>query len=1125
MNGNQDPLRIMPKSSHDPLGILSKSDDPLGILPQPSRAEQLRAGGELEWEKPPEPGLEEPWVPNPFEMIGAVGAAGTKLGMGLGRAALSGVIAAGAEYPIGMATEEIEPKHPRLALPFNIITGMLSGITIERAVEKGIVRVLTKQGLKPPQKNINLLKSRVTNQLKAGTAGDDLTQAAAEELNRAAEKPETGFLREEFKGRFAEVAPEAPKAKVKVPEIQPEIPEKPIMGRPAPEVALEIAPEKPITPEPKGEVPRELPKAKDIILPGEKAKPTKIEMEVKTLDLEGKEGRAWVEAPEVKPPAKESAIDLEQLKKHPSLSDYVLKRKPIHAPEVISEAQKIKEPPIAKTIQEMHEIAEGLPKPRKVEEFPAGPMKMKEKAGMKLYGGLPFDEIPELWTKTIGGPLWDTVITKKLPKLLEKIPGGKAVNRAMLYEYRGNLPNTPGYIKSLEDMRRYQAIGRDYAIDLGKRLQSTSEEAQIRMGEYIRGEIEKLPNWERALADEAKRTFYDLGKQAVELDLLSEQVFFKNAGRYMPRLYTSKEYGRLLTAYRLKKPMRMDLSRFKRRKDIPKEIREAMGEILTPGYPVAKGISQLTHDIEMAKFFKGIADNPLWAAAKKAEIIPEGFKQLPSNKKLGPLSEAHVHHEIYQDIQETVRIMETPEKVWRQLLGVWKIGKIVNPKTMARNLFGGNVILSHLGGFPLWRQPRSYAKALNEMRLQGKYYLDARKEGLLKTTWTKGELKQLFDIEAELATLKKPSIAEGLGVMGRTWEKILVLSQKGGKAYQALEEWSKLAHMIDAVEKRGMSIPEAAKDSQKWLFDYGKVTKFQEKYRTKWYGAPFATFTFKALPRIAEATIKTPWRMAAPAALIYGIEKAAQIKIGDTKEEIRAKKELRPDWQKGNFLGIPNFARVPLIDDYGREHYWNLTYWLPWGDIGEGGGFGPIPGSLVPMSQPFVKEAFQQIVNYDTFWKKPIVGEEELAGKSGIAKYLTEAQIRAKHLGQTLAPTMAIDITKGVAAIRGKPDIRGRERHPLAVALDVFGGIKLYPVDYADQMQKQISKYDPQKGFLARKIKYQINTYEKKRKANADKGKGTDFYDRKIAEKIKQLQGLGKEVEQKGETYKKAKVQ
>ena len=753
---------------------------------------------------------------------------------------------------------------------------------------------------------------------------------------------------------------------------------------------------------------------------------------------------------------------------------------------------------------------------------------------MTFYSGLPIHKAGEAYTKHIGEPIWDTLVMKKIPKLLEKIPGGKAVNRALIYEYRGDLPNTAKYIHSMEDMRRAQSIGREYAIDLGKRLQKLPEKSQLKMGEYIttKKPTVKLSLEELHLAKEAKSAMLDLGKQAVDVGLLTEETFFKNAGRYMPRLYTSKEYQSLLTRFSLKKPIRLDLSRFKMRKDIPKAIREEMGEILTPGYPIAKGITQLTHDIEMARFFKGIGSNKDWALTKsvlgvesKEGIklsVPEGWKQLPSNKKLGELSEAYVHPEIFADLQETIRVMETPERVWRKALGAWKFGKvIVSPKTHVRNLMS-NSVLAHLGGLPMYEQPVYLTKAAIAMKNKGKYWKAIREEGGFVHTWTSGELNMLFDqVEGQMAGIKAGGIPEKLGNIGNAWAVSKKGLRKAADLYQAEEQWFKMAKFIHNVERKGMNFKEAWKDAEKWLFNYSKLSKFQEKYRSRWYGAPFATFTFKALPRIAEAMVKTPWRFALPATIIYGIEKAAQKKIGDTKEEIEAKRELRPEWMKGQVLGMPNFARVPIIDDDGREYYLNLTYILPWGDIGEGGKFGPIPGGLMPFSQPFIKEPWQQIANYDSFWKEAIVKEEELAGKTKWEQAKVQAKERGKHLAQAMLPTPVFDISKIIDAFTERPDYRGRFKKPSVVAADVIAGVKMYPVDYSEQVIRQISKLDPQRGYLAKKIYAQIRTYAIKKKALEKKGAKTDFYDKKIKEKMRQLQGLAKEAGKVGELYEK----
>jgi len=783
--------------------------------------------------------------------------------------------------------------------------------------------------------------------------------------------------------------------------------------------------------------------------------------------------------------------------------------KPLLPPETRYLQEKMKE-----RISAGQEIA-----PETIE--PAGPQPALE--GTTLYSGIPLHKAGDIWSKTVGTAVWDKAIMQGIPKVLEKIPGGKSVNRALLYKYRGDLPKTETYIKGMDEAKRFQSIGRAYAIDLGKRLQDFPEDAQLRMGEFIRGEKQNLVGKELEVATEAKQVLYDLGKQAVDTGLLSEEVFFKNAGRYMPRLYESKEYQGLLTKYGIAKPNRLDLTRFKKRQDIPKDIRKDMGEILTPGYPVAKGITQLTHDIELARWFNGIAENPEWSILKGVEgPIPGGFKQLGENKKLGNLSEAYVHPEIYTDLNEAVRIYTTPEKVRRKSLGAWKFGKVIlSPKTHVRNMVS-NSVLAHLGGLPMYEQPIYLTKAAKAMRAKGDYWRAAKEEGLLTSTFTNAELRELFDrVEGQMTGIKAGSIPDRIGVIGDVWDKAKIAGNKAAKLYEAEEQWFKMAKYIHNVERKNMTPMAAAADAEKWLFNYSKVTKFQESYRSKWYGAPFATFTFKALPRIAEAAIKTPWRFVLPGAIIYQLERSAMDMFKDDPEQFKAKKHMRPEWMKGTFLGIPNFARVPITDDSGREYYLNLEYVFPWGDIAESGGKFGIPGALMPMSQPFVKEAWEQTSNYDLFWNEPIVKEEDLVGKTKVDQLKTELKQRAGHAFKTFAPTPAIDIQKGIAAIQDKPDYRGRERPVETVAADVLTGFKMYPVDYADEMVKRVRKLDPKRGYLAVKIRSDIKKLAAKKKAIEKVGKNADHETELINEKLDQLISMGKELTEETGIFKK----
>jgi hypothetical protein len=196
---------------------------------------------------------------------------------------------------------------------------------------------------------------------------------------------------------------------------------------------------------------------------------------------------------------------------------------------------------------------------------------------------------------------------------------------------------------------------------------------------------------------------------------------------------------------------------------------------------------------------------------------------------------------------------------------------------------------------------------------------------------------------------------------------------------------------------------------------------------------------------------------------------------------------------------------------------------MPWGDLGEGGGFGPLPGSLTPFTQPFVKDTIQQITNHDNFWDKPIVDENLLAGKSGIERLTAEGGTRAKHLASSLLPTPFIDAKKIYDAAKDRPDYKGRMRDSASVLMDVGLGIKTYPVDYAEQMTRKIMELDPKKGILAREIKAKIKSAARKRNTITSLGQSGEYYDKRIQAYVEQLRGLGEELKGVAQTFGKTK--
>ena len=103
------------------------------------------------------------------------------------------------------------------------------------------------------------------------------------------------------------------------------------------------------------------------------------------------------------------------------------------------------------------------------------------------------------------------------------------------------------------------------------------------------------------------------------------------------------------------------------------------------------------------------------------------------------------------------------------------------------------------------------------------------------------------------------------------------------------------------------------------------------------------------------------------------------------------------------------------------------------------------------------------------------------------------------------------------------PDFRGRDRPRGVVAADVLAGIKMYPVDYVEELTKKIGKINPKTGFVARRIKGQIRTLHVKRRVIEKRGQSTKYYDDQIESKIKQLEGMAQETKEIAETYKRTK--
>ena len=617
------------------------------------------------------------------------------------------------------------------------------------------------------------------------------------------------------------------------------------------------------------------------------------------------------------------------------------------------------------------------------------------------------------------------------------VPQGlkEKVGRLLVYRF-----GQPEAYKTLAEGRLLNiAKGFEKAQEVGTSLSKGLNKAeQFRLGQIMRGGITTNPKLQ-ALVEPARKMVDDLSKELIKQGVPNDklaQVIESNIGTYLPRLYKSKEIENSLTKIFInKKPLRIDLTRLKRRRDIPFEIRRKMGEIIEPAYPTAKAVGQMTQMTETAKLFNSVAANPEWVST----AAKEGFERLPKSDALGALSGKFLQKSIADDVNDIVRIDLKMFQEYRKALSLWKAGKtILNPATHSRNMMS-NTMLLDMSGVNHAQQTILLPRALRDLASKGKYYQEANSVGLLGKEFYSAELRDLISNypQTPSANFIELAINSTKNLFGKIY-------RKAGNIYQAEEQWFKMAKFISEREK-GATIANAAREADKWLFDYTKITPFVRRLRET--VAPFATFTYKVIPRIAETAVEHPLKIYKYMALAKSFERASEKTLGVDEKKAADLREYLPEWLKG----FGKYALVmPIKDKTGRYQYLDLTYILPIGlvsNITEKGGV------LGLISNPVFSIISELRSNIQTFSGKKIVEDTDTPMEAN--------QKRLDYIYRQLMPSLSPPvpgISKGgyswqkmQSALEGRPDYFGRERSTPLSALDVFMGLKISPVDIKQQ--------------------------------------------------------------------------
>ena len=320
----------------------------------------------------------------------------------------------------------------------------------------------------------------------------------------------------------------------------------------------------------------------------------------------------------------------------------------------------------------------------------------------------------------------------------------------------------------------------------------------------------------------------------------------------------------------------------------------------------------------------------------------EGFKQMPEHPRYGPLAGAVVKKAIYNDLvgtfiplgrenmSMTERLIGDENSTIVKLTQLWKLGKTtLNPPTQVTNAISNAIALNLFGGVPLHQYPRLFNAALNGILKNDQRWNDAQDFGLQGGTMSAAELR------AAVTRLKAYQFKSGndtslIGMFASVRSIMSAVSEGATDAYQFSETLFKFMHYIHEIEKAGPNPTSRQKSNavnaaHDTLFDYSLVNPNVRYIRNAPIGIPFITYYYKALPKLIETAVKTPWRFLPYVAMAYAIPMATMAAFDIDEDELEKLRKSMAEYIRDN----GSLYILPMRDSKGNIEFIDVGRFFP----------------------------------------------------------------------------------------------------------------------------------------------------------------------------------------------------
>jgi hypothetical protein len=684
--------------------------------------------------------------------------------------------------------------------------------------------------------------------------------------------------------------------------------------------------------------------------------------------------------------------------------------------------------------------------------------------------------------------------------------------------------------------------------DTAERMAGATQDERNLIENYLRGtgSIQQVPERFRDAAATERWLFDEMAVRMVETGLAQgdfAKMLLDNRGTYLPRLFLQfEDQSAIIKAgsYFRQRGWDLRLIRdpdfFKKKKaDMPKEVREALGEISAefgradPADDLVKAIKKGTIRTGPGSEWRRLKVQDPLRARQQTDALAKGGKiyvKMPNDKRLfGKVAGKFVDQDVGM---EFFTANEIPESAANALftLGTqfFKRSKVTwNPATLLRNIYG-QIPLNDLAGVKPWeiltkRTRSSWWTGKRDYFGRTKRWTEAKRSGLFGGEWRAAELSDVAEAIANGKGGMVQRMAQAATDFTRKTNGILDLrtyARKMERFHEGTEQYMKMVVYNHARDVMGLDPAAAVRHAKRFVFDYREVPRWIQIVRKSPFGAPFISFSYKALPRVAEAAlaVRNPRQFMAfwkyPMGMAFFNELSArsdfEIPFTDKKfglglvqgKDLGAIPTLKRVALKGLGLGIGNgklgddhtYQRflsdyvgdqqvlLPFRDTFGRQQFLDLTWILPWGDLGEvgKGNIGkflsqagiPFPRQLEP-SNPWLQAIVGGLTGRDAFTGREIVSPSRRTPVDALAD---TGRWLMRNFSPSLTPFAGFSFEKMRAAgvFGGGPKVATRSDVPsiLTAIFSELLGLKTRPLDPRTGAKFQIESLEDEKFALQR---------------------------------------------------------